>query len=186
MSTACTALSAAANSPRPTPPATAASSASATRPPAAAHPTTGPTFAPSAATPSPPIANTAPPATAAKHAKKQRPKDATESRRNNVKPKLLAFRNHPEWLAAWMIAAEKPTARYPTLDPPPAHLIRKHGGHPPHLPRLLGHRPLRRMPRPLPPILSHRLRRRHLRLPRRPGPPRRLPRRPGRIRTIGL
>lgn len=45
-----------------------------------------------------------------------------------MKKKLAAFRNHPEWLAAWLIAAEKPSARYPAVEPPAAHLVNKHGG----------------------------------------------------------
>lgn len=48
----------------------------------------------------------------------------------NVKQKLPSFRNHPEWIAAWMIAAEKFSARFPTIEPPAAHLVRRHGGLP--------------------------------------------------------
>lgn len=45
-----------------------------------------------------------------------------------MKQKLPLFRNHPEWIAAWMIAAEKFSARFPTIESPAAHLVRRHGG----------------------------------------------------------
>lgn len=44
-----------------------------------------------------------------------------------MKRQRPAFVNHPEYIHAWMIAADAFTAARPVIDSPPAHLVERHG-----------------------------------------------------------